>query len=68
MSKLNLIYLTEGNPEYVNFMKKNYPPGFTYSSFASQFRAEFFDPNQWAKVLESSGAKYKVDLKIFSLT
>lgn len=50
------VYL-EGNPEYVWFMRKNYPPGFTYAEFASQFRAEFFDPNHWAKVLESSGAK-----------
>jgi alpha-L-fucosidase len=38
-------------------MKKNYPPGFTYAEFAKEFRAEFFDPNHWASILESSGAK-----------
>ncbi len=39
-----------------DFMKKNYPPGFTYQDFAAKFTAEFFDPNQWADILKSSGA------------
>ena len=47
----------EGKPPYVEFMKKNYPPGFTYASFAKQFQAEFFNPHQWAEILNSSGAK-----------
>ena len=42
---------------YVEFMKNNYPPNFTYADFAPQFRAEFFDPFQWADILQSSGAK-----------
>ncbi|XP_035285167.1 tissue alpha-L-fucosidase-like [Anguilla anguilla] len=48
------------NPKYVEFMKKNYPPGFTYPQFAPDFRAQFFDPDQWAEIFEASGAKYVV--------
>ncbi|KAK4008240.1 hypothetical protein OUZ56_013389 [Daphnia magna] len=50
----------EGSPSYVEFMQKNYPPNFTYAGFAEQFRAEFFDPDLWAEILKSSGAKYVV--------
>ena len=38
-------------------MKKNYKPGFTYPDFAAEFTAEFYDPNQWADIIEASGAK-----------
>ena len=34
---------------YVDFMKKNYRPGFTYDDFAAQFTAEFYDANTWAR-------------------
>ncbi|KAK2160601.1 hypothetical protein LSH36_129g00052 [Paralvinella palmiformis] len=44
----------------VDFMKKNYPPGFTYADFASQFTAEFYQPDHWADIIEASGAKYIV--------
>ncbi|KAJ8273106.1 hypothetical protein GJAV_G00097470 [Gymnothorax javanicus] len=50
----------ESNPTYVEFMKENYPPGFTYPQFAPAFRAQFFDPEQWAELFEASGAKYVV--------
>ncbi|KAG7457680.1 hypothetical protein MATL_G00229720 [Megalops atlanticus] len=52
----------QGEPTkaYVEFMKKNYPPGFSYPEFAPDFRAQFFDPDQWAEVFEASGAKYVV--------
>lgn len=46
-----------GNPKHVDFMKKNFKPGFTYQEFASAFTAEFFDANEWAKLFERSGAK-----------
>ena len=46
------------NPAYVAFMKKNYPPGFTYTEFGPMFTAEYCDPMQWAEILKSSGAKY----------
>jgi len=45
---------------YTDFMKKNYPPGFTYPDFAPQFTAEFYDPKQWAELFAASGAKYIV--------
>ena len=50
-------YWNAGHPSYVNFMKKNYPPGWTYADFAPQFTAEFYDPNEWAQIFKASGAK-----------
>ncbi|KAM9340046.1 tissue alpha-L-fucosidase-like [Symphorus nematophorus] len=44
----------------VDFMTKNYPPGFTYPEFAEQFHAQFFDPEEWADIFKASGAKYVV--------
>jgi alpha-L-fucosidase len=41
-------------------MNKNYPPGFTYAEFAKDFKAEFFNPDEWAEILSASGAKYVV--------
>ena len=41
----------------VDFVKANYRPNWTYADFAPQFTAEFFDPDQWADILEASGAK-----------
>ena len=40
-------------------MKDNYPPDFTYADFASQFTAEFYDPDQWADIIKASGAKWE---------
>ncbi|ODM91675.1 putative alpha-L-fucosidase, partial [Orchesella cincta] len=45
---------------FVNFMKQNYKPGFSYPEFAPMFTAEFYDPNQWADIFQNSGAKYVV--------
>ncbi|CAH1794582.1 unnamed protein product, partial [Owenia fusiformis] len=45
---------------YIDFMKKNYPPNFTYADFAPKFTAEFYDPNQWADIFKASGAQYIV--------
>ncbi|XP_041759815.1 tissue alpha-L-fucosidase [Coregonus clupeaformis] len=44
----------------VGFMKKNYPPDFKYADFAHDFKAQFFDPDEWADIFEASGAKYVV--------
>lgn len=41
-------------------MRRNYKPGFTYQDFAKDFTAEFYDPNQWSKIFEASGAQYIV--------
>ncbi len=46
------------NPSYIQFMVKNYPPGFSYTDFAPDFHAQFFDPDEWADIFEASGAKY----------
>ncbi|CAG5117780.1 unnamed protein product [Candidula unifasciata] len=44
----------------VHFMQENYPPGFTYADFASQFKAEFFNATQWAQLFHEAGARYIV--------
>lgn len=51
---------TAKNPALVEFMKNNYRPDFTYPDFAPKFTAEFYDANEWANILEASGAKYVV--------
>jgi len=50
-------YTGRKGANYVNFMTKNYKPGFTYQEFGPQFTAEFFDPMQWASIIKDSGAK-----------
>ena len=41
----------------VDFMQKNYRPGFTYADFAPMFTAEFYSPARWADIFSASGAK-----------
>ena len=52
-------YLWQGKkvPKVVDFMEKNYPPGFSYADFAPMFTAEFFDPDEFAQLVENSGAR-----------
>ncbi|XP_050420462.1 alpha-L-fucosidase [Adelges cooleyi] len=45
---------------YVNFMTKNFKPGFSYQDFGPKFTTEFFDPMHWADLIRLSGAKYVV--------
>lgn len=47
-------------PKFVEFMHKNYKPGFTYPDFASMLTAEFLDTDEWTKLFKSSGAEYVV--------
>lgn len=49
--------LGERSAPTVDYMAKNFKPGFTYQEFAPQFTAEHFDANEWAKLFEESGAK-----------
>ncbi|HVZ64566.1 MAG TPA: alpha-L-fucosidase [Lacunisphaera sp.] len=42
------------------FHDRVYGPGFTYADFIPQFRAELFDPEQWAELFRRAGAKYVV--------
>ena len=44
-------------PKYVDFMKQNYPPGFTYQDFGPQLSMEFFNASSFADVIADSGAK-----------
>ncbi|KAG6440413.1 hypothetical protein O3G_MSEX001294 [Manduca sexta] len=53
-------YWKAGMEKCNEFMRKHYPPGFTYQEFAPMFTAEFFDPQKWAKIFAKSGAKYIV--------
>ncbi|XP_051844195.1 tissue alpha-L-fucosidase [Antechinus flavipes] len=46
--------------KYEDFMRQNYPPGFSYADFAPQFRASFYEPKKWAELFEASGARYVV--------
>ena len=39
---------------------KTYGPNFRYQDFAPMFKAELFDPDQWAEVFKESGARYIV--------
>ena len=48
----------QNDPKCVEFMKNNYRQGFSYADFAPMFRAEFFDPDLWADLLERSGARF----------
>lgn len=41
-----------------DFMKKTYGQNFTYKDFAPLFKAELFDPDEWAELFKKAGAKY----------
>jgi alpha-L-fucosidase len=41
-----------------DYHKLRYGAEFPYQNFASEFRAELFDPDHWADVFARSGAKY----------
>ena len=42
------------------FHEKNYGKNFEYRGFGPMFKAEMFEPDQWADVFKRSGAKYVV--------
>ena len=54
----------QGNPEQKRegesweFHKKNYGANFEYHQFAPMFKAELFNPTEWAEIFKESGAKY----------
>ena len=47
----------EPAPMNVEYMKENYPPDFTYADFAPMFKADLWNPSEWADILQASGAK-----------
>jgi alpha-L-fucosidase len=42
------------------YHQKMYGADYPYQNFAKDFRAQLFDPDQWADILADSGAKYVV--------
>ncbi|MHC4646192.1 MAG: alpha-L-fucosidase, partial [Planctomycetota bacterium] len=42
------------------FIRKTYGENVTYEDFGRMFKAELFDPNQWAEIFARSGARYVV--------
>ena len=50
----------EGHPEFKAFHDRVYGPGARYQDFAPQWKAELYDPAEWADVFERAGAKYVV--------
>ena len=46
--------------EFTSFHDRNYGADFTYDRFEPMFRAELFDPAQWADIFQRSGARYVV--------
>ncbi|MEZ5083497.1 MAG: alpha-L-fucosidase [Bacteroidales bacterium] len=42
------------------FHRNNYGEDFEYRDFAPLFKAELFDPDQWAELFKKSGARYVV--------
>lgn len=45
---------------FIDFHNRNYGPGFKYQDFAKEFKAEMFQPDEWAKLFQQAGAKYVV--------
>ena len=41
----------------IEYMEKNYPPGFEYPDFAPMFKAELFEPKAWVELFQKAGAK-----------
>jgi alpha-L-fucosidase len=56
-SQLGSYFTLETWKTQTNSRKNNYRPDFTYADFAPKFTAEFYDANEWADILEASGAK-----------
>jgi len=51
--------LNHGDSARINFHHKKFG-SLTYYQLADQFKAELFDPDQWAQLFERSGARYIV--------
>jgi alpha-L-fucosidase len=51
--------LNSGDKATVAYHKNKFD-NISYYKFADQFKAELYEPDEWAKVIEASGAKYVV--------
>ncbi|NNV56894.1 alpha-L-fucosidase [Limnovirga soli] len=52
--------LNEKQKDFKAFHDKNFGADFLYPQFEKQFKAELFNPDQWADVFKKSGARYVV--------
>lgn len=52
--------LTQEQPAYVAFHNRVYGSDFAYQDFAPLFKAELYDPAQWADVFKRAGIQYVV--------
>lgn len=50
--------LMVGDTVRINFQNKTYGDGITYRDFDKLFKAELWNPNEWADIFEQSGARY----------
>ena len=50
----------EGHRAFRDFHDRVYGPDVRYQDFAPQFKAELFDPDQWARIFRDAGARYVV--------
>lgn len=50
--------LQVGDPTRTSFQKRVYGEDFTYRDYAPLFKAELFDPAEWADIFKRAGAKY----------
>lgn len=50
----------DGKSTAVDFAKKVYGQDFKYENFKDLFKAELFNPQEWADLFKNSGAKYVV--------
>lgn len=49
-----------GSSQRNNFVKRGFGEGFTYRDFAPLWKAELWDPEEWAEIFRKSGAGYVV--------
>lgn len=52
--------LLDKNPYFTAYHQRVYGENSTYKDFVPLFKAEFFDPDQWAELFKKSGAGYVV--------
>lgn len=52
--------IERNNETFLKFHNRVYGPDFTYQDFAEGFKAEMFQPEEWARVFEQAGARYVV--------
>ena len=52
--------IQEKRPEFISFHEKVYGKDFPYENFEKSFKAELYNPDQWADVFKQSGARYVV--------